>query len=220
MKKNKLLFIVMTLALPSCSSLSTQKTIDDKPMMTNEPEDCNKQSKKGNAMKRPIPLDTGVLREESIDIIAKSLFIERLESSPLWTIGSYTNHYKRSFDLEQSNGFLQIQGDGSFSDSEKLTKINYSPLNVNERNKYGHQLLDEENFAMIEVINIIIDDRKTATEILDQLYEQYLVKVNNNDRLSDNMTLHTYIRYEGILFELWGTNQECKLSLLTGLTIS
>ena len=187
-------------------------------MITSESKDCNKQSKKGNAMKRPIPLDTGVLREEPIDIIATELFIQRLEASPLWDIGSYTNHYKRSFDLEKSNGFLQIQGDSY--DPKQINKIFYSPLDVNERNKNGHQLLNEEKFAMIEVINIIIDDREKATDILKQLYKQYLIKVKKNELLSDNMTLHTYIRYEGILFELWGTNQECKLSLLTGLTIS
>ena len=188
--------------------------------MTNEPEDCNKQSKKGNTMKKPIPLDTGVLREEPIDIIAKYLFIERLKASPLWEKTEREEEDRFSFRFKEINGFLQIQGDGSFSDSEKLTKINYSPLNVKERNKYGHQLLDEEKFVMIEVINIIIDDREKAAEILKQLYKQYLIKVENNELLSDHMTLHTYIRYEGILFELWGTNQECKLSLLTGLTIS
>ena len=128
-------------------------------------------------------------RETPIDVVPKELFIERLEASPLWEKVSYSNHFEREFLLEKVNGFLQIKGDGSFSKSEKITNIAYFPLDIDERNKYGHQLLDQEKFAMTEIIDLVINDHQKAAAILDQLYQQYSVKVKNNDVLSDGKTL-------------------------------
>ena len=79
---------------------------------------------------------------------------------------------------------------------------------------------------MTEIISLVIDDHEKADAILDQLYQQYIIKVKNNDVLSDGETLHSYVRYNGILFEIWGMNRtnhpikECNLTLLTGLTIN
>ena len=170
--------------------------------------------------------DTGVRRETPIDVVPKELFIERLEASPLWEKVSYSNHFEREFLLEKVNGFLQIKGDGSFSKSEKITNIAYFPLDIDERNKYGHQLLDQEKFAMTEIIDLVINDHQKAAAILDQLYQQYSVKVKNNDVLSDGKTLHSYVRYNGILFELWGLSRNthplevCNFNMLTTLTIN
>ncbi|MGP9669374.1 MULTISPECIES: hypothetical protein [unclassified Psychrobacter] len=237
MKASKLIFIAMSLSLASCTSLSTSKVMasepallqDDEQAMINEPVNndkpvmCHEPTGYDN---QPIPLDTGVLRETPIDVIPKELFIERLKASPLWEQTERKDEDRSSFRLSEINGFLQIQGDGSFSKSEKITKIAYSPLNVKQRNKYGHQLLDQEKSAMTEIINIVINDHDKAAAILNQLYQQYSVKVENNEILSDNETLHTYIRYNNILFELWGMNRtshyikECNLAMLTGLTIN
>ncbi|WP_201551969.1 hypothetical protein [Psychrobacter fjordensis] len=233
----KLIFIAMSLSLASCTTLSTSKVIasepallqdneqaiinepvnNDKPVMCHEPTGYDNQ---------PIPLDTGVLRETLIDVIPKELFIERLEASSLWSKVSHVNSFKSDFSLSEINGFLQIRGDGSFSKSENITKVFYSPLDIDERNKYGHQLLGQEKFAMKEIISLVIDDHEKADAILDQLYQQYIIKVKNNDVLSDGETLHSYVRYNGILFEIWGMNRtnhpikECNLTLLTGLTIN
>ncbi|MGP9493598.1 hypothetical protein, partial [Psychrobacter sp. AOP7-B1-24] len=92
--------------------------------------------------------------------------------------------------------------------------------------KYGHQLLDQEKFGMTETINLVINDHDKADAILDQLYQQYSVKVENNDVLSDGETLHSYVRYKGILFEIWGINrtnhpiEKCNFAFLTSLSIS
>ena len=227
----------MSLSLASCTSLSTSKVIasepallqDDEQAMINEPVNNNKPvicyepPEYDNPPELP---DTGVRRETPIDVVPKELFIERLEASPLWEKVSYSNHFEREFLLEKVNGFLQIKGDGSFSKSEKITNIAYFPLDIDERNKYGHQLLDQENFAMTEIIDLVIDDHDKAAAILDQLYQQYMAKVRSNEMLSDNETIHTYIRHDGVLFELWGANRtkydiaECNLKMLMTLTIS
>ncbi|MGP9493344.1 hypothetical protein [Psychrobacter sp. AOP7-B1-24] len=233
----KLIFVAMSLSLASCTSLSTPKvmasepallqaneqTIINEPIKPDKPIICYEPSEYDSLPALP---EIDVLRETPIDVLPKELFIERLEASSLWSKVSHVNSFKSDFSLSEINGFLQIQGDGSFSKSEKITKIAYSPLNVKQRNKYGHQLLDQEKSAMTEIINIVINDHDKAAAILNQLYQQYSVKVENNEILSDNETLHTYIRYNNILFELWGMNRtshyikECNLAMLTGLTIN
>lgn len=190
---------------------------DDKPVV------CYEQSVDPFLVLKKTALDTGVLRDEPIDIILKDLFIEKLEASLLESKGYFTNHYKLRFDLNDINSKISINSDGL--NPEKIQKIYYSPIDYRKRNKYGHQLLNQEKFGMTEAINLVIDDHGKATEILEQLYQQYLVKVENNDVLSDGETLHTYIRYEGKLFELWGINrnthptEECNFSMLKTLII-
>ncbi|WP_201551967.1 hypothetical protein [Psychrobacter fjordensis] len=188
----KLIFIAMSLSLASCTTLSTSKVIasepallqDDKQAMINEPVKSDKPVRCYEPTgydNQPIPLDTGVLRENPINVVSKELFIERFKASP---------------------------------------------LNVNKRKKYGHQLLEQENFGMTETVNLVIDDHDKAAAILDQLYQQYIIKVKNNDVLSDGETLHSYVRYNGLLFEIWGINRtnhpikECNFSFLTSLSIS
>ena len=225
----------MSLSLASCTTLSTSKVMasepallqDDKQAMINEPVKSDKSVicyEPTGYDNQPIPLDTGVLRENPINVVSKELFIKRLEASPLWEKVSRANLFKSDFSLNDINGFLQTSGDGPTP--KQINKIAYSPLSAKQRNKYGHQLLDQEKFAMTEIANIVIDDHDKAAEILDQLYQQYIIKVKNNNVLSDGETLHSYVRYNGILFEIWGMNRtnhpikECNLTLLTGLTIN
>ncbi|MGP9601087.1 hypothetical protein ACT3R9_15665, partial [Psychrobacter sp. AOP42-A1-21] len=151
----KLIFIAMSLSLASCTSLSTSKVMASEPALLQDDEQaiisepvksdksviCYEPPEYDNPPELP---DTGVRRETPIDVVPKELFIERLEASPLWEKVSYSNHFEREFLLEKVNGFLQIKGDGSFSKSEKITNIAYFPLDIDERNKYGHQLLDQE----------------------------------------------------------------------------
>ena len=202
---------------------------DDKQAIINEPVNnkkpvrCYEPPEYDNPPELP---DTGVHRETPIDIVLKELFIKRFKASPLWEKTERKDENRSTFRLSEINGFLQIKGDGSFSKSEKITKIAYIPLDLNKRNKYGHQLLDQEKFAMTEIIDLVINDHQKAAAILDQLYQQYSVKVKNNDVLSDGETLHSYVRYNGILFELWGLSRNthplevCNFNMLTTLTVS
>ena len=79
---------------------------------------------------------------------------------------------------------------------------------------------------MTEIVSLVIDDHDKAAEILDQLYRQYLIKAKNNNVLSDRETLHSYVRYNEILFELWGLSRNThplevyNFNMLTTLTIS
>ena len=227
MKYQNLLFGALSLLLASSSGHAIQTVpigkstveVDDKPVV------CSGLSEETNRMKKRRPLDTGVLREAPIDIIPKELFMERLEASPLWDKGQYTNHYKRSFDLEQFNAWFSFSGIIGL-EPEQIHRIHYRNLDVRKRNQDGHQLLAHEKFAMTEIINLVIDDRAKAEEILEQLYTKYLVKVQNNETLSDHETYHAYVRYQGILFEMWGITranhpiEECNYEMLTALVIN
>ncbi len=197
---------------------------DDEQAIVNEPVNNNKTVRcyePSEYDSLPALPEIDVLRKTPIDVVPKELFIERFKASPLWEQTERKDEDRSSFRLSVLNGFLQVR-----SSPTQVKEIAYSPLDVKQRNKYGHQLLNQEKSAMTEIINIVIDDHDKAAEILDQLYQQYLVKVENNEILSDDETLHTYIRYNNILFELWGMNRtshsikECNLAMLTGLTIN
>lgn len=235
MKTSEFIFIVLSALLASCTSLSakevtsteptivanTQKPIVVDHLEVNKPVTCYEPYGYDN---EPIPVVTGLERSTPLDIISRELFIERLEMSSLWKEVSYSNHFKRNFSFSDINGFLSIDGDDP--KPKQLQEITYIPFDLNKRKAYGHQLLDQEKFAMTEIINLVIDDHDKATEILDQLYQQYLVKVKNNDVLNDGETLHTYVRYDDKLFELWGLSRDthsieaCNFNMLTTLTIS
>ncbi|MBE0443485.1 hypothetical protein EI164_15805, partial [Psychrobacter sp. FME13] len=212
----KLIFIAMSLSLASCTTLSTSKVIASEPalLQDNEQAIINEPIKPDKPIicyepseydSLPALPEIDILRDASINIISRELFIKRLKASPLWEKVSRANLFKSDFSLNDINGFLQTSGDGPTP--KQINKIAYSPLSAKQRNKYGHQLLDQEKFAMTETVNLVINDHDKAAEILDQLYQQYLVKVENNEILSDDETLHTYIRYNNILFELWGMNR-------------
>ena len=225
MKIIKLSFLGIILIGSGCTSLAAEKVTKGKSIGTAESVISYDQPNRSNRMKKRRPLDTGVLREAPIDVIPKELFMERLEASPLWDKGQYTNHYKRSFDLEQFNAWFSFSGIIGL-EPEQIHRIHYRNLDVRKRNQDGHQLLAHEKFAMTEIINLVIDDRAKAEEILEQLYTKYLVKVQNNETLSDHETYHAYVRYQGILFEMWGITranhpiEECNYEMLTALVIN
>ena len=230
-----LIFVVVSLPLASCASasnqyetvveptilLETQKSVIDKPVKNDKPVMCYEPTGYDN---EPIPIDTGVFRDAPIDIISRALFIDRLKVSPLWEKIERKQEDQTGFKLNEMNKYLSISGDGP--NPKQIHKIYYHSIDSYKRNEYGHQLLDQEKFAMTEIIDLVIDDHDKATEILDQLYQQYLVKVQNNDVLSDGETLHTYVRYDDKFFELWGLSRDthsieaCNFNMLTTLTIS
>lgn len=225
MKNKKNIIIAISALLVGCTSLGTQKTLEKKSETDDKPVVCYERSVDPFLVLKKTPLDTGVLRDKPIDIISRNIFIEKLKRSPLWKQIEHQYEERAGFKMNRLNGYLSISLDNSGLNSANIQKIYYSPIDYRKRNKYGHQLLNQEKFGMTEAINLVIDDHGKATEILEQLYQQYLVKVENNDVLSDGETLHTYIRYEGKLFELWGINrnthpiEECNFSMLKTLII-
>ncbi|MGP9493597.1 hypothetical protein [Psychrobacter sp. AOP7-B1-24] len=228
----KLIFIAMSLSLASCTTASTSEVMvsepallqDDEQAIINEPVNnkkpviCYEPPEYDNPPELP---DTGVRRETPIDVVPKELFIGRFKASPLWEQTERKDEDRSSFRLSALNGFLQVR-----SSPTHVKKVTYTPLDVSKRNKDGHQLLDQEKSAMTEIIDLVINDHQKAAAILDQLYQQYSVKVKNNDVLNDGETLHSYVRYNGILFELWGLSRNthplevCNFNMLTTLTVS
>ena len=187
----------------------------------------------------PPPPVTGIERQEPIVLMTRKAFNEKIKSSPLWDslydkelhYGSYgySYYFETLIDLIGSSSYIRVYSelDGrKWTEDQRLTQFNYGIGSVYKRSKYKHQLLPQEKVEMIETINLVIEDRQKATEIVDTLYKQYMEKVNNQQYLSDGETIHTYIEYEGKFFSLWGVNitsnevPVCNYEMLSGLTIN
>ena len=187
----------------------------------------------------PPPPVTGTERQEPIVLMTRKAFNEKIKSSPLWDslydkelhYGSYGSTYslKTMGKLIGSNSYIRIDSevDGrKWTEDQRITHLAYGNHGIQQRLPYHHQLLPQEKVEMIETINLVIEDRQKATEIVDTLYKQYMEKVNNQQYLSDGETIHTYIEYEGKFFSLWGVNitsnevPVCNYEMLSGLTIN
>ncbi|MGO3640970.1 MAG: hypothetical protein ACTJFK_03290 [Psychrobacter sp.] len=180
----------------------------------------------------PAPL-TGIEREKPIVLMTRKEFNERIRLSPLWEslydkeleYGSYGSSYsfKTLGELMGANSYIRVTShlDGHYwKESQRLTQLSYGNHDLKQRNQYHHQLLEQERIEMIETLKLAIDniDDKTASEIIDKLYEQYMDKVNNKAYLSDGQTIHTYIEYDGKFIAFRG-KVNCKYDMFTGMTI-
>ena len=187
----------------------------------------------------PPPPVTGIERQEPIVLMTRKAFNEKIKSSPLWDslydkelhYGSYgySYYFETLIDLIGSSSYIRVYSelDGrKWTEDQRITHLAYGNHGIQQRLPYHHQLLPQEKVEMIETINLVIEDRQKATEIVDTLYKQYMEKVNNQQYLSDGETIHTYIEYEGKFFSLWGVNitsnevPVCNYEMLSGLTIN
>ena len=187
----------------------------------------------------PPPPLTGTERQTPIVLMTRQQFNEKIQQSPLWEsvydkelqYGSYGEHYslKKMGELIGANSYISVYSnlDGrKWQENQRITSLVYSNAGIYKRIPYGHQLLDQERYEMIEMVTMVIEDRDKATEIVDKLYQQYLQKVNNKDYLSDGETIHTHIKYDGKYFSMRGAQrldhkiEQCNYKLLSGLVIN
>lgn len=193
------------------------------------------------AMVPPLPPITGIERAEPIVLMTRKEFNERIQLSPLWeplydkdlNWASYGPRYsfKTSGELSGTYNYIYVESrlDGyQWQESQRITQLSYGASHIYTRSKYQHQLLKQERVEMIETLKLVIDnlDDKTAATIIDKLYKQYMVKVNNEQYLSDGQTIHTYLEYDGKFIAMQGLNvdgyklPQCNYRLLEKLTIS
>ena len=187
----------------------------------------------------PPPPLTGTERQTPIVLMTRQQFNEKIQQSPLWESvydkklynGSYGSSYsfKPMFKLIGSSSYIRVYSelDGDkWREDQRITSLTYGQHSVADRIPYGHQLLDQERYEMIEMVTMVIEDRDKATEIVDKLYQHYLQKVNNKDYLSDGETIHTHIKYDGKYFSMRGAQrldhkiEQCNYKLLSGLVIN
>ncbi|PYE40255.1 hypothetical protein [Psychrobacter fozii] len=166
-------------------------------------------------------INTGVQRDKFIDVMDKDLFLERFEKSPLYTQLTHRNHFDRRIELGKINGDLHLLDIGG---NNKLNSISYHFNSVHARKQYGHELIALDRFGMLETLNLVLDDREKSEEILNELYSDYSEKVKNDIKLKDTDIYFSYVRFNGLLFELWGRNtthelEHCRFDMLSNLTI-
>lgn len=167
-------------------------------------------------------IDTGVRRDDFIEVMDKDLFLERFENSPLYTqLTSDNYYYVNNIELGKINGQLDLLDIGL---NKKINKISYRSNSVYARKQYGHELTELDRFGMLETLNLVLDDRKKSEEILNTLYSDYSEKVKNDIKLKDTDIYFSYVRFNGLLFELWGRNtthelEHCRFNMLSNLTI-
>ncbi|MBE0443558.1 hypothetical protein EI164_16230 [Psychrobacter sp. FME13] len=167
-------------------------------------------------------IDTGVRRDDFIEVMDKDLFLERFENSPLYTqLTSDNYYYVNNIELGKINGQLDLLDIGL---NKKINKISYRSNSVYARKQYGHELTELDRFGMLETLNLVLDDREKSEEILNTLYSDYSKKVKNDIKLKDTDIYFSYVRFNGLLFELWGRNtthelEHCRFDMLSSLKI-
>ena len=217
--------ILLLLPLAGCHELPNKKVNTDDEFI-----DCGQHSiDQESEMVEPVAPDTGIQRQQPIDVISRATFIERLRISPLWKKLEYkfeeNEDYTDTFTFHNSQGYVRILGD------DYLTDITYGFNDSFIRNESGHTLSEQDQLEMIETINLIVDNHDKAVEIFDELYSSYTYKVNNNITLYNDQSIkdkifHTYVSYDDLYFELWGVRQtghpiaECNFDMIDKLTIS
>ena len=223
----KNLILILSVLLLGCD---TTDSIDKTLNTDNEFIDCGQHSiDQESEMVEPVVPDTGIQRQQPIDVISRATFIERLRVSPLWKKledkFEENEDYTDTFTFHNSQGYVRIQGD------DYLTNITYGFNDPFIRNESGHTLSEQDQLEMIETINLIVDNHDKAVEIFDELYSSYTYKVNNNITLYEDQSItdkifHTYVSYNDIYFELWGSREtghpiaECNFDMIEELTIS
>ncbi|WP_201551966.1 hypothetical protein [Psychrobacter fjordensis] len=223
----KNLILILSMLFLGCDSTeSIDKTLNT----DNEALDCGQYSiDQESETVEPVAPDTGIQRQQPIDVMPREAFIERLRVSPLWKKledkFEENEDYTDTFTFHNSQGYVYILGD------DYLTNITYGFKDPFIRNESGHTLSEQDQLEMIETINLIVDNHDKAVEIFDELYSSYTYKVNNNITLYDDQSItdkifHTYVSYNDIYFELWGSREtghpiaECNYDMIEELTIS
>lgn len=223
----KNLILILSVLLLGCD---TTESIDKKANTDDEFIDCRQYSiDQESEMVEPVVPDTGIQRQQPIDVMPREAFIERLRVSPLWKKledkFEENEDYTDTFTFHNSQGYVRILGD------DYLTNITYGFNDPFIRNESGHTLSEQDQLEMIETINLIVNNHDKAVEIFDELYSSYTYKVNNNITLkndipSNRKVFHTYVSHDDLHFELWGLKKtghpiaECNLNMIQKLTIS
>ena len=193
----------------------------DPPNLTNLAP-CVEYKRSRYAKKKRQIINTGVQRDNFIEVMDKDLFLERFENSPLYTqLTSNNYYYTDNIELGKINAQIKLL---NIIGKNKLNSISYYFNNVYARKQYGHELIELDRFGMLETINLVLDNREKSEEILNALYSDYSEKVKNDIKLKDTDIYFSYVRFDGLLFELWGRNtthelEHCRFDMLSNLTI-
>lgn len=191
------------------------------------------------SMSPPPPPLTGTERQSPLVLMTRQQFNDKIQQSPLWESlydkdlnwASYGSSYdfQAMFKLIGSSSYIRVYSDldgRSWSQEQRITRFEYGQHLTQKRIPYGHQLLKQERYEMIELLTMVIEDRAKASELVDTLYQQYLDKVKNKDYLSDGRTIHTYLEYDGKYIAMWGDHvagyepAHCNYDVLEKFTIS
>ncbi|WP_192991869.1 hypothetical protein, partial [Psychrobacter sp. FME61] len=151
--------ILLLLPLAGCHELPNKKVNTD-----NEALDCRQYSiEQEYEMVEPVAPDTGIQRQQPIDVISRATFIERLRISPLWKKLKYkfeeNEDYTDTFTFHTSQGYVLIRGD------DYLTDITYNFNGAFIGNEFGHTLPKQYQLELIETINLIVNNHDKAVEI-------------------------------------------------------
>lgn len=81
--------------------------------------------------------------------------------------------------------------------------------------------IHNEMLAMLEVINIFIDDKEKSSELLEELYERYIGQIS----MIEQGSVIAFLEYDGMYFSMSGTKiafhplEQCNGSCLYGIYI-
>lgn len=163
----------------------------------------------------------GIPLNRNKKLISYDKFMNSLEVS----LGEYISDRSRwaeregidnSLVLNELNGILKI-----IRDNRDIYNVSYSTLDLKNILKKGYHINNNEMLAMLEVINIFIDDKEKSSELLEELYERYIGQIS----MIEQGSVIAFLEYDGMYFSMSGTKiafhplEQCNGSYLYGIYI-
>lgn len=148
-------------------------------------------------------------------------FMNSLEGS----LGEYISDRSRwaeregidnSIVLNELNGILRIIRDNNY-----IYNVSYSTLDLKNILKKGYRINNNERMAMLEVVNIFIDNKEKSRELFEELYDRYIGQIS----MVEQGSVIAFLEYNGVYFSMSGTKisfhppEQCSGSYLYGIYI-
>ncbi|OOR87301.1 hypothetical protein [Moraxella bovis] len=128
-----------------------------------------------------------------------------------WVVKEGISHIMHFKEL---NSYLSID-----RNNEVVYRLTY--LSSDDENTKKHNLTNHDKMAMIETINLVVQDHQKSQEILDELYKRYLGQLE----LVVDGYISVFLEHDGKYFSLRGINthyhpiKRCNFKVVYALSI-
>ncbi|UZA17043.1 hypothetical protein LP109_01545 [Moraxella bovis] len=161
----------------------------------------------------------GIPDDREAELMSFSEFLSRFEVSldkhtddlSRWVVKEGISHIMHFKEL---NSYLSID-----RNNEVVYRLTY--LSSDDENTKKHNLTNHDKMAMIETINLVVQDHQKSQEILDELYKRYLGQLE----LVVDGYISVFLEHDGKYFSLRGINthyhpiKRCNFKVVYALSI-
>ncbi|UZA05895.1 hypothetical protein LP123_01985 [Moraxella bovis] len=170
----------------------------------------------------PPPVYIGIPHDRKVKLMSFDEFLTRFEVS----LDKHTDELSRWVVKENKAHIMQFNELNSYlyigRSHGMVHYLQYYMRHGTEKDKKRtHTLSDDDKMAMIETINLVVQDHQKSQEILDELYKRYLGRLE----LVVDGYISVFLEHDGKYFSLRGINthyhpiKRCNFKVVYALSI-